>query len=161
MSTASSASLEQLAAEVKQYKVGMKLAIDLIRTQMTQVTALVDDVESRGRRKFLLFRGIEEKEGESLKEVITKNTLKIGDFSPESIRFCYRLGKDSAQGGSRPILVRFHSLDIRSSIWRSKKDFKGTGVSVAEYLTATRRSFFNEGRRNYGVAGHRMEAFIY
>lgn len=130
MSTASSASLEQLAAEVKQFKVCMKLAIDLVRTQMTQVTALVDDVESRGRRKFLLFRGIEEKEGESLKEVITeiaRNTMKLVDFSPESIRFCYRLGRDSAQGGSRPVLARFHNLDIRSSVWRSKRDLKGSG----------------------------------
>lgn len=154
MATASTTSMEQLVADVKQFKVVMKLAIELIRSQMNQVTSLVDEAENRSRRKFLLFRGIVETHGENLKEVITKvvvDSLKLTDFTPECIHFCYRLGKDSTRGEMRPVLVKFQSLDMRSTIWRNKKELKGSTVSVAEYLTALRRSFFNEGRKIFGV----------
>lgn len=59
-------SLEQLAADFKQFKVCMKLAIELVRSQVTQVTAAVDDMENRSRRKFLIFRGVAEMDGENL-----------------------------------------------------------------------------------------------
>lgn len=132
----------------------MKLAIDLVRSQMTQVTALVDESECRSRRKFLLFRGIEETAGENLKEAVSGivvEKLKLCDFTPDCIQLCFRLGRDATLGGARPILVKFRSLDVRSGIWRSKKNLKGCSVSIAEYLTPFRRSLFNEARKAYGV----------
>lgn len=147
-------SLDKLASDFKQFKVCMKLAIDLIRSQVTQTISAVDDLENRSRRKFLLFRGIKETEGEVLNALLTDiivNKLKVHDFTTDSIRFCYRLGKDTTGAGKRPILVKFQTLDVRSRIWNSKKELKGAGVSIAEYLTAPRRDIFNEARKLFGV----------
>lgn len=153
-SSTSNPSLEQLAADFKQFKVCMKLAIDLIRAQVSHVTSAVDEMENRNRRKFLLFRGLKETEGENLRSILSGvivDKLQFKEFNPDSIRFCYRLGKDTSKAGKRPVLVRFQSLDVRARIWQSKKELKGADVSVAEYLTAPRRAIFNDARKFYGV----------
>lgn len=153
-SPSTSSTLEQLAAEFTQFKVSMTLSIELIRTQVAHMTAAIDEMENRSRRKFLLFRGINECQAEDLKMVLSDvivNKMEIKEFNPSCIRFCYRLGKDISKTSKRPILVRFQSIDIRSRIWQSKKSLKGADISIAEHLTVPRRAIFNEARKVYGV----------
>ncbi|KOB66761.1 putative tick transposon [Operophtera brumata] len=108
-SSTSNPSLEQLAADFKQFKDYMKLAIDLIRTQVSHVTSAVDEMENRSRRKFILFRGVRETEGENLRTILSGvivGKLKIKEFNPDSIRLCYRLGKDKREKSNIGVVER-------------------------------------------------------
>lgn len=143
-----------LLEEFRSFKEVMLQALGLLRTQLSSLTQLVDNLDNQGRRKFLLFRGVPENAGESpakaIEEIVVSK-LKIVSFSTESdVTSCYRLGKQQGDK-KRPILVRFANTGIRSQIWQSKKELKGSDISVAEFLTPLRRQIFNEARARCGV----------
>lgn len=154
MSASSTVTLNQIAKDFQNFKTFVRDTLIMLRSQMSALITATDDIETRSRRKFLLFRGVKESKDENIRQVIADiGTKTFGlDISAADINFCYRLGtKTNTPDKPRPILVKFKSSDLRTHIWRSKKELKGTSISLAEFLTAIRRRLHAEGRRVYGM----------
>ena len=105
----------------------------------------LDDQEQRSRNQCLLFHGIDEKEGnvkentDNLVIDIIKSKLQINDFSLVDIQRSHRLGPKkpgrnlrSTQDIKRPIIVRFASWRVRNKVFKTKKELKGSKISITE-----------------------------
>lgn len=144
--------LQQLAKDFQQFKSVMRAAVNLLRAQIAHLSSLTDEMESRSRRKFLMFRGVKETAGENTGDIvcdIINSKLKL-PLTTKDIQFSFRLGTKTSDR-PRPVLVKFASRDSRNEVWHSKKGLKDTTISLAEFLTPIRRRIFSEGRRLYGI----------
>lgn len=154
LTATSTITLNQLAKDYQAFKSFVRDTLIMIKNQIISLITVTDDMENRSRKKFLLFRGVKENPAENTSMVLCNigtESLKL-QIKPEDIQFSYRLGTQNANVDKpRPILVKFRSLDLRTQVWRSKRELKGTPISVAEFLTAIRRRVYMEGRRIYGI----------
>lgn len=150
-------SMESLAREFAAFKAFMLQEVDLLRTLLLDVTTQLDEVDNTGRKKFLCLHGLKElpDDDDNLRTRIVDvatNNLQLADFTDGDLKSCYRLGKTQKSTKPRPILIRFSSMAVRSQIWKAKKALKGSGITVAEFLTPRRREVFLEARRRFGVS---------
>lgn len=125
----------------------------LLRSQISECTKTIDCIETQQRQKCLVFFGVAEKEKENCSQIILdtlQNKAKFKGISADSIKVSHRLGSHN-NAKTRPILVRFSTVDIKSSVWRAKTMFKGTPVSVREFLTKTRQQAFSKARLHFGM----------
>lgn len=88
------------------------------------------------RCKNLRFYGIKENKNEKTKDVIKdivskKLGLKMSNLEIES---CFRVG-EIENDKVRPIVATFSHLDLKKSVYNSKKKLKGTGIVIREDLT--------------------------
>ncbi|KAG7296213.1 hypothetical protein JYU34_021321 [Plutella xylostella] len=148
--------LDQLAADFRSFKEWILQALDLLKSQISAVTQVSDDLDNQGRRKFLLFHGISESSGEDISSTVTSvcvEKLGLSEFQATDIKRCFRLNSGSSPQTDRPrpILVRFCDATTRAAVWGKKKALKGMPVSICEFLTARRRDIFVEARRRFGV----------
>ena len=124
----------------------------------------LDDQEQRSRNQCLLFHGIDEKEGnvkentDNLVIDIIKSKLQINDFSLVDIQRSHRLGPKkpgrnlrSTQDIKRPIIVRFASWRVRNKVFKTKKELKGSKISITEKLTRYRHQLYKAAMNKYGV----------
>ncbi|KAI5639156.1 hypothetical protein NE865_08356 [Phthorimaea operculella] len=126
--------------------------LGLLRSQIAECARSVDDMETRKRRKVLIFNGIPESSDEQCQDKIIgiiKKIIKPEDV-PDSFQACHRIGQ-SAEGSVRPILVRFNNLAVKSKVWNGKAKLKGTKVAVKEFLTKSRQSVFMKARQHFGM----------
>lgn len=127
--------------------------LGLLRTQISECVKQVDGLETRHRRKALIFQGVAEVDSEDsaavVLDVIT-NKLGLKNFSTSSIRVCHRLGAANKEH-HRPILVRFSTYEDKSVVWKAKTRLKGTPISVKEFLTRVRQSVFVRARLHFGM----------
>lgn len=153
-STASSPAtdLKELASEFCQFKDMVGEILKILRLQIAVLMWSVDTIETRHRRKAVLFNGMEENEDEDLRTsiiAIAHNKLGLTKISRLDITSCHRLGAAS-KVRPRPVLVRFADLSTKAEVWRNKTKLKGSPVSVAEFLTRRRQEVFVAARRHFG-----------
>ncbi|CAG5027149.1 unnamed protein product [Parnassius apollo] len=106
--------LSSLSREFSELKCFVWQTLSRLKIQIEMLCLGLDRHETAMRHKVLLFHGIPEKPNENLHYVlysIISNQLKLTDLSKDSLKVCHRLG--SAQGKTRPVLVRFFETEHR------------------------------------------------
>ncbi|KAJ8716673.1 hypothetical protein PYW07_003300 [Mythimna separata] len=145
----------KVAEEFRTFRELMFKMLGLLRKQIAECSRVVDCLETRTRRKALIFTGFAEAEKEDCRALVLDvlhKRMALPDISSSSITACHRLGAASkGSTRSRPILVRFANVDCRSAIWKAKTGLKGSGVTVKEFLTRTRQTVFSRARLHFGI----------
>ncbi|KAF9404502.1 hypothetical protein HW555_014311 [Spodoptera exigua] len=142
----------KVAEEFRAFRELVISMLGLLRRQIGECSRQLDNIETRSRRKALIFQDIAETAGEDCTNVtlgVINNKLGL-NFTKESIKVCHRLGQANSTH-HRPILVRFASMDARMSVWRAKTGLRGSKVSVREFLTKLRQSVFGTARQHFGM----------
>ncbi|KOB64057.1 Uncharacterized protein OBRU01_22687 [Operophtera brumata] len=117
------------------------------------LTRHVDELDSYNRKDALLFSGIPESDNEDCTAAVlsvTNSVMKINDLTQNSIRLCHRLGSRKPTG-CRPILVRFHDIRMRNTVWNEKKSLRTSTTVIHEFLTRSRQTIFAVARRHFGI----------
>ena len=72
-------------------------------------------------------------------EVLSRH-MKLHEVKSGSIESCHRLGpkKDS----SRPVIIKFTTLRVRTTVWNAKSSLKATKITMTEFLTKPRQEVF-------------------
>lgn len=143
----------QLAVDFQVFKESFFSELEVIKTQINTLIQITDEIDSRSRRKFLLFRGVDESPSENATEVVTgiiNSKLLLNNLHNNHIKSCFRLG-NVRDKKPRPLLVKFDSLALRSDVWMAKKVLKGSSISISEFLTPRRREIFKEARSAFGM----------
>ncbi|KAF9793637.1 hypothetical protein SFRURICE_001996 [Spodoptera frugiperda] len=144
--------IAKVAEEFRTFRELIFGVLKLLRSQMSECSKQIDELATRSRRKALIIQGMPEKEGENISDLVLELVNeKLGcKLTATSIRASHRLGQASADH-HRPILVRFASVDIKSSVWRAKTRLKGTKIAVREFLTRERQGIFVKARQHFGM----------
>ena len=150
--TATTPTVKTLSAEFFTFKTLVWKTLGVLKSQIELVASGMDRLETQSRRKVLLIHGVgEDKDENVLQKVIgiLSNHMKLPDVRSTAIESCHRLGvkKDT----SRPIIVRFTNLQLRSSVWRAKTTLKGSKITISEFLTKARQEVFIAARKHYGI----------
>lgn len=143
----------RVAEEFRTFRELIFSMLSLLRTQISECAKLTDGLETRHRRKALIFQGIAEAEGEISSAVILdviNKKLALKTLTGSSIQVCHRLGVAN-NDHHRPILVKFSTYDDRSAVWKAKTGLKGSSISVKEFLTRTRQAIFGKARLHFGM----------
>ena len=115
--------------------------------------AVVDLQEQYSRRYCLLVHGIVEETVKDADEKIINALQQSMDetIKTEDIDRSQRLGKPKSSKNAKPrsIIVKFVRYNTCNRIYRNKKKFKGTGISVTESLTAERINMLEKAREEY------------
>ena len=143
----------RVAEEFRTFRELIFNMLGLLRKQISECSRQIDVIETRHRRKALVFLGVAESEKEDCKSValgIINSKLSTKNMSSSSIKVCHRLGA-SSKDHHRPILVKFASEDDKSLAWNSKTKLKGSSITVREFLTKSRQSVFAKARLYFGM----------
>ena len=145
-------SVKALTSDFYNFKAFVWKTLSLLKSQVELLVLGMDRLESQSRRKVLLLHGIrEEKDEDVLRKTIKllSGHMKLSDVKSTSIDLCHRLG--TKKNSARPVLVRFSSLQLRSSVWKAKTLLKGTKVTMTEFLTKSRQEVFVSARKHFGI----------
>ncbi|XP_028178619.1 uncharacterized protein LOC114366053 [Ostrinia furnacalis] len=145
--------LGHLYAEFKAFKESVAGIVQLLRSQIDELSRATDALEMRHRRKSLLFGGMPEDTKEDAPTVICdllRARFNLSDVTTSAFKACYRLGS-SREGRPRPILVQFADHSIKSTVWKKKTVLKGTPTVISEFLTRSRQTLFMEARKRFGI----------
>lgn len=143
----------RVAEEFRTFRELIFSMLSLLRRQINECVRQTDSLETRHRRKTLIFHGIAEVDGEVssavILDVISKK-LALKTLTASSFKVCHRLGVAN-KNHHRPILVKFSSYDDKSAVWKAKTSFKGSSISIKEFLTRTRQAIFGKARLHFGM----------
>lgn len=145
--------ISKISEEFRAFRELVFSMLHLLRQQINECSQMVDIIETRHRRKAIIFMGIPEVEKEDCNKIvldITHKQLELKGISASDINVCHRIGSQN-KDHHRPILVRFSSLDTKIGVWRAKSKLKGSPISVKEFLTKTRQVVFSKGRQHFGM----------
>ena len=112
-----------------------------------------DDLEQYGRRWNLLIHGIPETDNEDCENkvrVLCDQKLKV-TISPGAIQRAHRLGSKKTER-SRPIIVRFTDYKVKQTVYKQKRQLKGTGLLITENLTPSRQALYKQVRECQSIA---------
>ncbi|XP_047035904.1 uncharacterized protein LOC124641759 [Helicoverpa zea] len=143
----------KIAEEFRTFRELIFNMLGLLRKQIAECVLHIDGLEMRHRRKALIFQGLPEEEKEDCSSMVLgvlSSKLGLKDITAASIKVAHRLGSPS-KDHARPILVRFSSSDVKSTVWKTKTRLRGTKISVKEFLTKTRQSIFAKARLHFGM----------
>ena len=62
----------------------------------------------------------------------------------------HRIGAKRSDGTGRPIIAKFARYNVRASVYREKRKFKGTRIVLTESLTKKRVGQLNAARDKFG-----------
>lgn len=145
--------INSIAEEFASFKLFIMSSLRTLQQQIDGQAKQIDKMEMRSRRKMLLVHGIPESKSEdisgSLLKLFTDHVHTV-EVTAVSISKCHRLGRFNSNK-TRPIIVKFKDADLRDKIWYTKTVFKGTGVTLSEFLTLCRHQTLMEARRRFGV----------
>lgn len=125
-----------------------------------KMSSTLDQYEQYTRKNSIRINGISEQRSENILEVVSNLLLeKLNiSISPYCIDNCHRVinkkYSDSAHKKSRyppPVIVKFTSHMVKEKVFNNKKLFKGSGISVAEDLTAARYKLYRAAAQKFGV----------
>ncbi|XP_045771487.1 uncharacterized protein LOC123876708 [Maniola jurtina] len=142
-----------LAAEFSSFRTFVLSAMNTLQRQVEFLGTEVDRLETRRRRKMLLVHGVSEEKSEDVTSRVCNvvgEHLGVTGLSVSSIKSSHRLGRPSDKK-PRPIVVKFADATLRDKVWFSKTGFKGSGITVSEFLTRSRHDVFMEARQRFGV----------
>lgn len=143
-----------IAAQFSAFRNFVLSALKSLQGQVEILSRQLDKQETHSRRKILLFHGVPEVDKEDLSASVVKvvtQHLGMSDFSSAAISRCHRMGKSNSEG-PRAILVKFCELTVRNKVWFGKKKLKGTGITVAEFLTKNQYEIFITARKQLGIS---------
>ncbi|KOB78598.1 Uncharacterized protein OBRU01_02090 [Operophtera brumata] len=152
-SAANKTPLQDLSQDYKNFRDLVWSVLKALRTQIQALTRHVDELDSYNRKDALLFSGIPESDNEDCTAAVlsvTNSVMKINDLTQNSIRLCHRLGSRKPTG-CRPILVRFHDIRMRNTVWNEKKSLRTSTTVIHEFLTRSRQTIFAVARRHFGI----------
>lgn len=141
----------KVSEELRNFREIIFAMLSLLRKQISACSQQIDAIETRHRRKYLIFLGISEDETDC--QAATLNTihkLNITGITEANIDSSHRIGVVS-KDHHRPILVKFSTIDSRSAVWRAKSRLKGSSVAVREFLTKPRQLVFSKARVHFGI----------
>ncbi|XP_069360041.1 uncharacterized protein [Maniola hyperantus] len=142
-----------LAAEFNSFRTFVLSAMNTLQRQVEFLGTEVDRLEMRRRRKMLLVHGVGEEKSEDVTSRVCNvvgEHLGVTGFSVAAIKSSHRLGRPSEKK-PRPIVVKFADVALRDKVWFSKTGFKGSGITVSEFLTKSRHGVFMEARQRFGI----------
>lgn len=128
-----------------------------------QLQQTIDNLEQYGRRNCLLLHGIPEpiNSEESAVKKSNEDTDKIAidilnsklgiNINKQDIDRSHRLGRSGKRGKPRPIIIKFVAYNKRSEVFRSKKQLKGTGITITESLTQKKQELLQTAKMNQKV----------
>ena len=134
--------------------------ISLLKDVNAKLNLQVDANEQHSRNECLVLHHIDEGDGESSSQALTKFVeivkSKTGvELTEADIARAHRLGAKK-EGHSRPIIARFKKMSTRNSVFRKKREFKnaknssGKSISLTENLTRLRLNVLSNARAKYG-----------
>nr|XP_034832765.1 uncharacterized protein LOC117989496 [Maniola hyperantus] len=143
-----------IAAQFSSFRNFVLTALKTLQGQVEVLSQQIDQQETRSRKKILLVHGVPEAAKEDVPTVVVKalkDHLQIPELSAAAISRCHRMGR---AGSDRPraILIKFRELPVRNKIWYGKKSLKGTGITLAEFLTKSRHEAFMAARQQFGIS---------
>ena len=169
--------MDHLASEVSSVKTELsstkaenaylKAENESMKGSIIELASQVDRNEQHSRSECLLLHGVPEKKGpvpENSKVAFAAEiTSKIGvKMSEKDIKRAHRYGPVRKDGKPRPIIARFWNSDLRSKVYRSKKNLKGKNVFITENLTKLRMGLQKKAIEDYGKENvWSMEGRIY
>ena len=116
-----------------------------------KLTQRQDDLEQYQRRNCLRIFGVPEQSDEDTDKIVIETAAKIGvGLSVNDIDRSHRIGRQ-INDRPRPVIVKFTSYRKRSEVFRSKRQLKGTGVTIREDLTKERLKLLQECITKYGL----------
>lgn len=144
--------LDTLTREFADFKTLIWKTLSMMRSQLELLVHGMDRQETISRRKVLLFHGVAESNDSAIGDSIVKilnDQFKMSDVSLVHLSACHRLGTNT--GKPRPVMVRFASYKMRSTVWNAKTALKNSGITVSEFLTKTRHVVFTMARQHFGI----------
>lgn len=144
----------RVSEEFRAFRELMFTMLGLLREQINECARVLDAIETRHRRKALVFLGLPEAIKEDCAETmlsILNQRMGLKDVTASNIRTCHRIGAPS-KDRRRPVLVWFSTVEVRAAVWRAKTALKGSGFTVREFLTRTRQTAFSKARQHFGMS---------
>lgn len=144
-----------LAADYADFKSFITGALRALQLQIEFMAKELDSLEMRGRRKILLLHGVAELPKEDTTQVLVKTVaerIKQSGFTVSDISRCHRMGRTTTSDRPRPILFKLRDASVRSKIWSSKTNLKGSGITMSEFLTKARHDAFMAARERFGIS---------
>ncbi|CAG9790337.1 unnamed protein product [Diatraea saccharalis] len=149
------ATTADLVSEFASFKSFMLGTLNTLQSQIHVLAKSVDRLEMQGRRKMLLLHGVQEQANEDLSQLMVRfvvDKLGVNEFTLKDIKRRHRMGQSRNNSDKpRPIIIKFEHAAIRDQVWFSKAKLKGSGATVLEFLTQSRRSTFIAAREKFGV----------
>ncbi|KAL4720588.1 hypothetical protein ACJJTC_001891 [Scirpophaga incertulas] len=150
----STKTVKSLAADYFTFKTFVWKALGLLKSQIETMALGYDRLDAQSRRKNLLFHGIDEDADEDcLSKLlhVLADKMHLSNLGTAAVEVCHRLGPNN-KDTSRPILVRFTTVQQRSTVWNKKKvSLKGSKIMVTEFLTKSRQELFVAARKHFGM----------
>lgn len=145
--------ITKLTREFSDFKSLVWKSLGMLKNSLQLLTLGLDRHETAARRKVLLVHGVQEAAKEEadviLKGVLT-DRLKVSAECLRDLKVVHRLGAKGTK--SRPLLVRFATHTARNEVWSLKKELRGSGITVSEFLTKSRHGVFIAARKHFGVS---------
>lgn len=149
-----STTTDGLAAEFSVFRSFIMMALGSLQQQVGMLVQHIDKMETHSRRKMLLLHGVPDSKSEdtvaALVKAVTDHIQDPGFVCATDIARCHRLGRVGEK--PRPILVKFKDLSVRNRVWHAKSKLKGSGRTLAEFLTKPRHDAFLAARQRLGVS---------
>ena len=121
--------------------------ISTLQANVAKLQQQQDDLEQYGRRWNLLFHGIHENDNENCEQkvrLLCEEKLKL-KLPPGAVQRAHRIGSKKAER-SRPIIVRFTDYNVKRSVYKNKRQLKGTRLLITENLTPPRQALYKQVR---------------
>lgn len=147
-------SIADIGEQFDSFRAFVLTALESLQRQVEFLSKQQDESEMRSRRKILLLHGVPELDKEETTSHVVKllgDTLGLAQITPVSFTRCHRLGRPN-KDKPRAILIKFKDLALRNQVWSTKTSFKGSGVTVSEFLTKNRHKVFLAARQRFGVS---------
>ena len=138
----------------------------LLKRRVDKLTEDLDEMEQYSRRSCLIFAGIKETGDipeDTDKAILDVCNNKLGlNLTQEAIDRSHRLGPvrearmeqgNEVNPSPRPIIVKFTNYHNRSMVFSSKRNLKGSPVSIMENLTARRVKLMQQAK---ALVGHKQ-----
>lgn len=125
----------------------------VLRTENNVLKSDNEKMEQYSRRNNIRIFGIEEKNGETVEDVIMDLFItKMGvEINKENIDRCHRVGA-TKPNKHRPIIVKFISYKHRQAVLKNKSKLKGTKCFIREDLTVYRQNLLSQAFANFDNA---------
>lgn len=145
-------SLETIINKLEEKVTAVDTRMDVVEKENEYLRAAMDNLEQYSRRNNLRLYGLPESDaGLGVDEVVLKLCKeKMGlNIRSEAIDRAHRLGQQRG-GKPRPIIIKFVDYKTREMLFKNRKMFKNTGLSLFEDLTHARSSLRQEAAKKYG-----------
>ncbi|KAI5635270.1 hypothetical protein NE865_11962 [Phthorimaea operculella] len=140
---------KSLSADFLAFRTFVVASFGALQMQIEMLSADLDGMEMRSRRKMLLLHGVQESDDEDTVAAVISvahKHLSLPELHAKDIRRAHRMGRlSTASNKPRPVLVKFVDTKTRDSAWMSKVGLKGTGITLSEFLTPRRHETLQGG----------------